>query len=249
MKASSRQRWCSLLGDPVRRARLGAAARALVEANRGAKDKTMAVLEALLPPSRAPSRPTSSRSDPLLDSLYGAIGARRARRWYERHPDRRRHLRAAGHQRRQPLDGRHRQDARGRRASPHGWSSSGERPAILSRGYGAAATVRRRRRGLRRHEPPGDARPAGDEPLMLARAVPGAIVCVCAGSLPGGRARRAHARRDRAPARRWVSAFPAGARSGRAGHDASARFRTAACCRSAGCASRRTPPRARTCWS
>jgi 3-deoxy-D-manno-octulosonic-acid transferase len=40
-----------LLGDPVRRARLGAAARALVEANRGAKDKTMAVLETLLEPS------------------------------------------------------------------------------------------------------------------------------------------------------------------------------------------------------
>jgi 3-deoxy-D-manno-octulosonic-acid transferase len=38
-----------LLGDPVRRARLGAAARALVEANRGAKDKTMHALEALMP--------------------------------------------------------------------------------------------------------------------------------------------------------------------------------------------------------
>jgi 3-deoxy-D-manno-octulosonic-acid transferase len=43
-----------LLGDPVRRARLGAAARALVEANRGAKDKTMAVLETLVEP-RPPS--------------------------------------------------------------------------------------------------------------------------------------------------------------------------------------------------
>ena len=43
-----------LLGDPVRRARLGAAARALVEANRGAKDKTMAVLETLVEP-RGPS--------------------------------------------------------------------------------------------------------------------------------------------------------------------------------------------------
>lgn len=43
-----------LLGDPVRRARLGAAARALVEANRGAKDKTMTVLEALVQPA-APS--------------------------------------------------------------------------------------------------------------------------------------------------------------------------------------------------
>jgi 3-deoxy-D-manno-octulosonic-acid transferase len=38
-----------LVTDPVRRARLGAAARALVEANRGAKDKTLAVVEQLLP--------------------------------------------------------------------------------------------------------------------------------------------------------------------------------------------------------
>jgi 3-deoxy-D-manno-octulosonic-acid transferase len=38
-----------LLGDPVRRARLGAAARALVEANRGAKDKTMTAVESLMP--------------------------------------------------------------------------------------------------------------------------------------------------------------------------------------------------------
>ena len=36
-----------LLTDPVRRARLGAAARALVEANRGAKDKTLAVIAEL----------------------------------------------------------------------------------------------------------------------------------------------------------------------------------------------------------
>jgi 3-deoxy-D-manno-octulosonic-acid transferase len=39
----------SLMSDPVRRARLGAAARALVEANRGAKEKTVTVLAALLP--------------------------------------------------------------------------------------------------------------------------------------------------------------------------------------------------------
>jgi 3-deoxy-D-manno-octulosonic-acid transferase len=37
------------LSDPVRRARLGAAARALVEANRGAKDKTLAVIAELVP--------------------------------------------------------------------------------------------------------------------------------------------------------------------------------------------------------
>jgi 3-deoxy-D-manno-octulosonic-acid transferase len=40
-----------LLSDPVRRARLGAAARALVEANRGAKEKTLAVVADLVPPA------------------------------------------------------------------------------------------------------------------------------------------------------------------------------------------------------
>jgi 3-deoxy-D-manno-octulosonic-acid transferase len=39
----------SLIGDPVRRARLGAAARALVEANRGANEKSVTVLASLLP--------------------------------------------------------------------------------------------------------------------------------------------------------------------------------------------------------
>ena len=39
----------SLMSDPVRRARLGAAARALVEANRGANDRSVNVLSALLP--------------------------------------------------------------------------------------------------------------------------------------------------------------------------------------------------------
>ena len=40
----------SLMADPVRRAKLGAAARALVETNRGARDRTLAVVVALLPP-------------------------------------------------------------------------------------------------------------------------------------------------------------------------------------------------------
>jgi 3-deoxy-D-manno-octulosonic-acid transferase len=39
-----------LLGDPVRRASLGAAARALVEANRGARARSFATLAQLLPP-------------------------------------------------------------------------------------------------------------------------------------------------------------------------------------------------------
>ena len=42
-----------LLNDSVRRARLGAAARALVEANRGARGKTMTTLARLLPPQDA----------------------------------------------------------------------------------------------------------------------------------------------------------------------------------------------------
>jgi 3-deoxy-D-manno-octulosonic-acid transferase len=39
----------ALLTDPVRRARIGAAARALVESNRGAKDKSLAMIAQLLP--------------------------------------------------------------------------------------------------------------------------------------------------------------------------------------------------------
>lgn len=47
----------NLVADPVRRAGLGAAARALVEANRGAKDKTMAVVSELLPAPSGVVRP------------------------------------------------------------------------------------------------------------------------------------------------------------------------------------------------
>src|SRR5436190_7457555 len=44
-----------LLGDPVRRARLGAAARALVEANRGARAKTLAAIAQVLDPDNPSS--------------------------------------------------------------------------------------------------------------------------------------------------------------------------------------------------
>ena len=43
----------ALLGDPVRRASLGAAARALVEANRGARTRSLAVIAEVLPPDQA----------------------------------------------------------------------------------------------------------------------------------------------------------------------------------------------------
>ncbi len=49
----------ALMADPVRRARLGAAARALVEANRGAKARTIDALDLLLPPPSA--RPNNVR--------------------------------------------------------------------------------------------------------------------------------------------------------------------------------------------
>ena len=42
----------ALMGDPVRRASLGAAARALIDANRGATDRTLAVIAELLPKER-----------------------------------------------------------------------------------------------------------------------------------------------------------------------------------------------------
>ena len=42
----------SLMGDPVRRARVGAAAKALVEANRGAKERTLTAIAEVLPQDR-----------------------------------------------------------------------------------------------------------------------------------------------------------------------------------------------------
>jgi 3-deoxy-D-manno-octulosonic-acid transferase len=46
----------TLVTDPVRRARLGAAARALVEANRGAKSKTLEMIADVLPPGNGHGR-------------------------------------------------------------------------------------------------------------------------------------------------------------------------------------------------
>ena len=51
----------ALMTDPVRRARLGAAARALVEANRGAKEKSLAVLASLLPAQHGNAFPANVR--------------------------------------------------------------------------------------------------------------------------------------------------------------------------------------------
>ena len=113
----------------------------------------------------------------MLHTLYGRVAlARRA--WYER-PGARRHLTrpvisvgnlSVGGTGKTPLV-----------AAIAAWLvAEGERPAILSRGYArpiveAAPTVVSNGREVR-----VDAARAGDEPLMLARAVPGAAVVVAA---------------------------------------------------------------------
>ena len=104
--ASSSTSLLELLGDPVRRASLGAAARALVEANRGARGKTWRVIAEVLPPEPA-RRPCAAfrrgAADTMrgelpddrghvLSALYAAL-ARRRRERYARRPDLRRRLR------------------------------------------------------------------------------------------------------------------------------------------------------------
>jgi tetraacyldisaccharide 4'-kinase len=112
----------------------------------------------------------------LLDLLY-AQTARLRRRWYERHPQARRRLArpvisvgnlSVGGTGKTPLV-----------AQIAAWLiERGERPAILSRGYGRAAlvdgvvVVSDGRRVLANLDC------SGDEPMMLARAVGGAIVAV-----------------------------------------------------------------------
>ena len=112
----------------------------------------------------------------MLDLLYGqAVRARR--RWYERHPGARRRLRApvisignlsVGGTGKTPLV----------RAVAEWLIGRGERPAILSRGYARrdrvdGAVVVSDGTSVRT-----DLAQSGDEPLMLARAVPGAVVVV-----------------------------------------------------------------------
>jgi tetraacyldisaccharide 4'-kinase len=114
----------------------------------------------------------------LLDRLYGRVALAR-RHWFERHPTRRRTLErpvisvgslSVGGAGKTPVV-----------AAVAGWLlARGERPAILSRGYRRARSadgvtvVSDGARIL------ADVDQAGDEPLMLARQLPGAVVCVAA---------------------------------------------------------------------
>jgi tetraacyldisaccharide-1-P 4'-kinase len=112
----------------------------------------------------------------VLDRLY-AGSARARRRWYERRPESRRHLR-------HPVISIGNLTVGGSGKTPLAASVAahlcdrGERPAILSRGYGRADRadgVVVVSDGTRILAPLAR---AGDEPLMLARQVPGAIVAV-----------------------------------------------------------------------
>jgi tetraacyldisaccharide 4'-kinase len=112
----------------------------------------------------------------LLDLLYAqAVAARR--RWYERHPGARKRLH-------QPVISVGNLSVGGTGKTPFvahiaRWLiARDERPAVLSRGYGR----RNRRDGVVLVSDGtrvlADLDSAGDEPLMLARALPGAIVAV-----------------------------------------------------------------------
>jgi tetraacyldisaccharide 4'-kinase len=118
----------------------------------------------------------SGRSDPLLDSLYGQV-MRVRRVWSESHPDRRRRLA-------RPVISVGNLSVGGTGKTPvvaaiAKWLvAQGERPSILSRGYGRAESpegvvVVSDHAGVLA----GIDR-SGDEPIMLARQVPGAAVCV-----------------------------------------------------------------------
>ena len=121
----------------------------------------------------------------LLSTLYGAV-ARRRRRWYADRPDARRRLDrpvisvgalAVGGSGKTPVAARIAEIL----------ARAGERPAVLSRGYGRAArpagvVVVRDPDGVR-----AGVAEAGDEPLMLAERLPGACVLVCADRHRAGR--------------------------------------------------------------
>ncbi len=114
----------------------------------------------------------------MLSTIYAAV-ARRRREWYAARPDARRRLR-------QPVISIGNIAAGGRGKTPFTATIArllmelGERPAILSRGYARThpedgVVIVRDAHGLR-----ADLARSGDEPFMLARQLPGAIVMVSA---------------------------------------------------------------------
>lgn len=126
----------------------------------------------------------------MLAEVYAAV-ARRRREWFAARPHLRRRLR-------RPVISIGNIAAGGRGKTPFTACVArillelGERPAILSRGYGRTQTVDgavvvRDADGIR-----ADLARAGDEPLMLARQLPGAIVVTSPDRYIGGRLAEIH---------------------------------------------------------
>lgn len=126
----------------------------------------------------------------MIPALYAAV-ARRRREWYAARPELRRRLR-------RPVISIGNIAAGGRGKTPFAAAVArmllemGERPAILSRGYARAeapdgAVVVRDAHGIR-----ADLARAGDEPFMLARQLPGAIVIASPDRYLGGRLAEHH---------------------------------------------------------
>jgi tetraacyldisaccharide 4'-kinase len=126
----------------------------------------------------------------MISAVYAAI-ARRRREWYAARPDARRRLR-------HPVISIGNIAAGGRGKTPFTAAVArilldlGERPAILSRGYARTqpedgAVVVRDADGIR-----ADVARAGDEPFMLARQLPGAIVVSSPDRYLGGRIAEHH---------------------------------------------------------
>jgi tetraacyldisaccharide 4'-kinase len=121
----------------------------------------------------------------MLHLLYGQL-ARARRGWYERRPAARRHLArpvisignlSVGGTGKTPLV-----------AAIAQWLvDQGERPALLSRGYARRNRTAEPAVVADGHQVRLDVYAAGDEPLMLARAVPGAVVVVGADRHASGR--------------------------------------------------------------
>ena len=126
----------------------------------------------------------------MISAVYAAI-ARRRREWYAARPHARRRLR-------HPVISIGNIAAGGRGKTPFTAAVArilmelGERPAILSRGYARTrpedgAVVVRDAYGMR-----ADVARAGDEPFMLARQLPGAIVISSPDRYLGGRIAEHH---------------------------------------------------------
>ena len=170
--------------SPIRCAARGSAPRPARSSKPTAAPRTRrspSIAELLPPAGRRRRRPALPTGALILNVAQLRSTARRPRGGGDgtraiRRAQRR--LVAPGHQRRQPARRRQRQDAGRRAPRAAAASTRGERPAILTRGYAPArprdgvTVVSDGARVL------ADLDRAGDEPLMLARALPGVPVLV-----------------------------------------------------------------------